>query len=374
MVSIIISQTTNYTSQLFFGTRDTLDFTNGFLTLARATFSAGQIDGSPIVANGLKIDGSLGTNILTIVNVQNYASLAPLSWNFTNWSATDRVEMFGTINNDSLRGASPLVDFLYGGTGHDNLRTDAGADKLYGGLGNDSLAGSNSNDGAEYFGGSGNDEMTTGLNSQNTKIYGGSGLDRVNLNLQDNTAALVIDIRDGGGGRDIGTGTILLGIERLNFFGGGGNEVVHGGAVSDSLQGRGGSDRLFGGDGDDFIFGDSGALVVDFGTDVMTGGAGSDTFGFDTSSDVTDSPVGSARDRITDFTPGLDKIFIAVLQTSAVNWLGGNRPFTQTEQELRFVNKLATTFVEYDNDGDGKADLQVLLSGNLTLALSDFEF
>lgn len=152
MPSLIISRTRDYAATLFSTTYDKLDFTNTFPSTAKATFSAGQIDGFPILANGLKVDGSVGVNILTITNVQNYQTLAPTSWTFTNWAASDRVEFYGTVGNDSLRGASPLADFVYGGTGNDMLITDDGTDRLYGGDGNDTFFSYNS-DGAMFFGG-----------------------------------------------------------------------------------------------------------------------------------------------------------------------------------------------------------------------------
>lgn len=200
------------------------------------------------------------------------------------------------------------------------------------------------------------------------------GVDRVNLTLANNTMAVRVDIRDGGGGRDIGTGTTLRGIESLNFFGGVGNETVLGGALSDLLQARGGSDLLSGGAGDDFLYGNIGGFIADAGTDTMTGGTGSDRFGFEGLSNLTESPPGAGRDKITDFVAGTDKILLAVEDVSWVIWLGGNQRFTRTEHELRFVNKLGVTLVEYDYDGDGFADLQVELKGALTLAFSDFEF
>lgn len=84
---------------------------------------------------------------------------------------------------------------------------------------------------------------------------------------------------DGGFGRDLG-------------LGGAGDDTLSGGAGNDVLLGEYGNDRLWGGAADDLLAGD-------FGADTLTGGAGADRFVFG---------ADNARDRVTDFEDGIDRI------------------------------------------------------------------
>ncbi|NKC52344.1 hypothetical protein HED63_27390 [Ochrobactrum cytisi] len=71
----------------------------------------------------------------------------------------------------------------------------------------------------------------------------------------------------------------------------GGDDLIEGRAGNDTLIGHAGSDRLDGGDGDDVL--DAGSYS---GADVLTGGAGADTFVW------ADFYIGySGVDRVTDF-------------------------------------------------------------------------
>lgn len=80
----------------------------------------------------------------------------------------------------------------------------------------------------------------------------------------------------------------LVGIERLDFIAGSGNDNIAGGALGDRivgnagrdlLAGGGGADTLSGGDGVDVVSGDGGddSLSGGDGTDILDGGSGSDT-------------------------------------------------------------------------------------------------
>jgi Ca2+-binding RTX toxin-like protein len=91
------------------------------------------------------------------------------------------------------------------------------------------------------------------------------------------------------------------------IYGGEGHDTIYGGAGDDFIYGGPGNDVIYGGAGNDFIFGGTsintlkvvdGHEVTEIGYDVMTGGAGADTFAWDFSS------IQHGHDLITDFSLG----------------------------------------------------------------------
>lgn len=85
------------------------------------------------------------------------------------------------------------------------------------------------------------------------------------------------------------------------LYGNRGNDEIDGDAGRDRLWGGGGNDELDGGSGNDTLLGGAGRdrLEGGHGNDRLTGGGGADVFEFER---------GDGRDRITDFTDGLDRI------------------------------------------------------------------
>jgi len=81
------------------------------------------------------------------------------------------------------------------------------------------------------------------------------------------------------------------------IFGGAGNDIIDGGIGHDQLHGDGGADTILGGLGDDQIYGSGDASSAGGDNDILTGGAGIDTFIFNMS--LTKNLTGD--DRITDY-------------------------------------------------------------------------
>ncbi len=109
------------------------------------------------------------------------------------------------------------------------------------------------------------------------------------------------------------------GNDRLLGFGG--DDVLRGDAGDDYLDGGDGADRLVGGSGSDKLFGRSGRDVLSGGDhyDVLDGGADDDVLIGGSYNDVLTGGLGadqfvfgreSHRDKITDFDPSEDQIFI----------------------------------------------------------------
>ena len=136
----------------------------------------------------------------------------------------------------------------------------------------------------------------------------------------------------------------------------------------------------------DTLVGDANANVLDgaVGADFLVGGAGADRLiggnGVDTHIFADgDSGTGAGADRIEDFVSGVDKIDLSGIDASSL--AGGDQgfsfigagAFTNTAGQLRYIyNEIDTTVLQGDTDGDGTADFEIYLTGNLTPLASDF--
>ena len=229
--------------------------------------------------------------------------------------------------NDLVVG-NDLSNTLIGTDAANTLIGQDGADTLIGAAGDDTLIGGAGDDYMD--GGAGNDVYIAGTDSD--VIVTGGGLDSLIIE-QDNAVSdvyrdgddLVFESVNGtttirgqfsnggitsvqmnlNGGQDtytLGTTStasdLIVGAET--------SDTLDGGNGSDILIGAAGNDILFGGAGMDFLRGDAGSdtLVGGMEGDLMTGGAGADVFRFFS---AADSSLGE-WDKITDFTPGVDRL------------------------------------------------------------------
>jgi Ca2+-binding RTX toxin-like protein len=178
------------------------------------------------------------------------------------------------------------------------------------------------------------------------------------------------DTSDGGAGDDL-------------MYGNGGSDSLLGNAGSDNIQGGSGNDTLDGGSGNDTLDGGSGndTLIGGSGTDTMTNGAGNDIYRF---LSVSDSQVGAARDVLTDFAPGLDKIDLSEIDANttiagdqAFTFIG-TAPFGTPPHGVGQVNYFisgSNLIVQAEIEGDGNlnVDMQIQLNGGLAaIAATDF--
>jgi len=144
----------------------------------------------------------------------------------------------------------------------------------------------------------------------------------------------------------------LGGDDRL--FGGAGGDRIVGGSGGDRLKGLAGDDQLFGGASDDLLAGGPGR-------DALTGGAGRDVFRF---GDVDSVP--GAADVIHDFDRRRDTIDLRPIDAVAgggdsdFDWIGRSR-FSDAAGELRIAGRGDDLWLKGDADGDGDADLKILL-------------
>jgi Ca2+-binding RTX toxin-like protein len=150
--------------------------------------------------------------------------------------------------------------------------------------------------------------------------------------------------------------------------------TINGFGGVDHLIGMNANDALDGGGADDTLAGGKGK-------DLLIGGPGDDTFDFNS---TLESRVNNA-DRIKDFRHGSDLDHIDLTDIDAKTGGADNKftfiatqAFHHKAGELHYVkHDLAgtahdTTVVEGDVNGDGRADLQIVLTGLHTLKAGDF--
>ena len=274
----------------------------------------------------------------------------------------------GGDDNDLLYGgdgADDLVgglggDILYGDAGADDLHGGDGADKLYGGTGQDLLNGGTGNDRMDgqsdidtLNGGTGNDYLDGGLGAD--ILRGGA----------DNDVYIVDDAGDqtieaAGEGYDIVrttlTWTLAAELEGLELQGLT-NAAGTGNAGANNLQGNGGAnvlsglagvDTLNGNDGDDIIIGG-------VGNDLLRGGLGADTFR------VAHAFGGVLEtDQVYDFSaPEGDTVDVS----DSYNLVSA---FSKVAGQMTLTFASGFTTLKIDATGDGKADYQMKLNGDLT--------
>ncbi len=262
-------------------------------------------------------------------------------------------------------GADALIgntanNILQGGAGHDTLVGGGGNDTLDGGADNDAITGNTGDD--LIMGGAGNDTATGGAGDDD--ILGGTGDDSLSGNAGADEIAVESGTNTlrGNSGRDLLNGG--TGIDTID--GGSGNDVITGGGGNDKLIGGRGADDINGGDGDDRIDGGWGA-------DRLTGALGADTFVFSFLSDSSSI----ARDQVTDFETGQDLIDLHLIDANSD--IAGDQAFVFigsleffAKSQLRLTTDGADTIVQADRDGDGVADLEILLSDAIGLSGADF--
>jgi Ca2+-binding RTX toxin-like protein len=215
-------------------------------------------------------------------------------------------------------------------------------------------------------------------------IWDAGGVDTIQY---DGVRATRIDLRaatleyePGGGGRMsyasgiYGGYTIANGVAIEGARGGFGRDNVTGNAGANRMEGRDGADNLKGLTGADSLDGGAGAdklyggshddeLMGGAGNDLMFGGQGADTFRYDSIDAVKEV------DHIRDLK-NVDTIDLGAIDADAT--VGGDQAFTLVtafthhagEAVLAYRAGKDATYLDLDDDGDGRADLTIVLKGD----------
>jgi Ca2+-binding RTX toxin-like protein len=265
------------------------------------------------------------------------------TFNFASVALTGIARIDGLAGADVITGSAG-ADTIAGGTGDDTLGGGSGDDVFLYGTSGDGFDNVSGGDGQDMLVATGNN-VYIGLHSLNTiETISSGGYSGVYI--AGSGAADTLDF----------SGTTMSGIVRIDA--GSGNDAITGSAGSDTIIGNSGNDWLNGGGG----------------VDTLTGSAGTDVFAFGEGG----TSLGASADRITDFAVGSDDIDLTAIDAN-VNSGGdqafafiGSAAFSGVAGELRFEKIGSDTWIQMDTDGDGAANMAIVLSGSLTPLLGDF--
>ena len=290
----------------------------------------------------------------------------------------------GAGGHDSIEGGagtSERFSWLSGDDGNDTVVGGTGIDALYGGAGNDQLFGAEGDD--DFVGGAGDDFLS-----------GGAGRDEFTISefQTPGIRSYGNDTIDGGPGDldilfvsqiaplqvNLGAGTLTGGvpgsaqISNIEYF-----FVWEADVFDDRLVGSSANNYLAAGGGNDVLDGAGGDDWIDGGTgrDTTTGGAGHDNFRFQ------EAPGSANADRITDFTSGIDTIW---LDGHIHRGIGGHGPFAFEDERFysapgassghdatdRVVYDTSTGNLWFDSDGNGSGSAQLIATLGPGVALS----
>ena len=245
------------------------------------------------------------------------------------------------------------ADTLTGGNGNDMINGLAGNDRLTGGAGIDTM-----------IGGTGDDIFYVDNSGDIVREYTLEGTDLV-YSAADYTLSSYVENLTLTGIADLdGTGSAFKNI----LTGNAGDNILSGMGGDDRLEGLAGNDRLLGGDGADILTGGTG-------TDTLTGGAGADRFDWNSSAEAG---KGTARNVVTDFARGSDKLDLAGIEAradstgkNAFNFIG-ETAFGGIDGQLRFIDGGSYAIIQGDINGDRIADFEIRLEGITNLSSTDF--
>lgn len=231
-------------------------------------------------------------------------------------------EIRGTDAADTLNGTVG-ADSMFGLGGNDIINGNAGNDTIEGGTGNDKI---NGNAGADTMkGNAGNDTYFVDGSGDQAIELAGEGTDAVNSDISFVLSANIENLILRTGAVIDGTGNAL-------------DNRIEGNSAANSLSGLGGNDTILGKSGND----------------ILSGGGGNDIFLLDTAPNASTNV-----DRLTDFTPGADRIhlenavFTGLPATGTLSAAAFQLGAAATQADDRIIYNKSAGALFYDVDGSG---------------------
>lgn len=259
----------------------------------------------------------------TLVKLKNVNAASLTVDNFTHHTSA----IAGFAPNDiglTITGTNATNETLHGTESADIIHAAGGGDTVYGHYGDDIIDGGTGKN--ILYGGMGSDIIT-----------GGSGIDTI-----------------------YGDGT------SLPYTVVDGDDVLDGGAGNDYLDGGEGSDILRGGKGVDQINAGDGSSLDGY-ADIIVFAAG------DTGKDLTKA------DHILNFESGSDRIDLSAIDAKTATGgiddafiFIGTSAFSNVAGQLRYQTVAGTTRIMGDMNGDGLADLMIVIDNGGALTAGDF--
>lgn len=379
---------------------DTMDGGDGFdfLSYRFDDIATGpvNIDMSAFTGSGTLSDGRGGTD--TVSNFEWLGLLGTESDDILRGSLTLKNQLTGLGGNDIIIGGA-LDDRIDGSEGNDTLTGGGGINEIIGGAGNDQINVTSADSGSTIDGGEDTDTLSvtgnfavggtlTGIEA--IVLNGGAGLtltaDQFNGSLGyaqiSGNGSLTVNMDDDDFTFGLAALNVLSGSTvALTINGSTGDDAIKGlGNQSTTMNGGEGDDQIRGGSRADVINGGDGAdkLIGAGGADIMTGGAGADVFRYLA---AANSGIGAAADRITDYEIGIDRLAFGQIDADPI--APGDQAFAFVGNgvfsgggvgSIRFQNSGGDLLVQVDVDGNGTADMEIVLQGLAggTLTAGDF--
>jgi VCBS repeat-containing protein len=237
----------------------------------------------------------------------------------------------GKAGDDCLEGGKGN-DTLNGGDGHDKLKGGTGNDKLFGEVGNDNLEGGAGDD--TLVGGKGDDTLLG--NAGNDYLEGSEGNDTYVFDLSTAQGKDRIEEAVKGGYDEIvfeGTGNVKIDLSMTTAQNINANLVLTVINLED-VTGSSGNDLISGNSSNNILAGGAG-------NDTLKGGKGDDAFVFGSRSITTIAAMGI--DKIVDFAPTVDEIWLDKAAFTRLGTLAGNNLLASDFEIVKKDSAVATS-------------------------------
>jgi Ca2+-binding RTX toxin-like protein len=267
-------------------------------------------DGNDVIVGGQQndvIDGGFGNDTLSggdHVDTVSFESWDPTGI-FVQLDEQIRIELG---NGNALGSATRTVTNRVTGATSTEIDSLSSFENVTGSNRGETILG---NSGVNVLEGRGGNDTLVGRGGNDT-LDGGSGVDTADYDL--NSARVVVTLRDGADGTAVESGATqstdtLRNIE--NVRGSAFNDDIFGNRENNRLSGGRGDDNISGGDGDDVLIGGAQTDI-----DRLTGGAGRDTFLYQ-SRDDSRTTLGATGDAIQDFNVNDDLVDLRALNVNS---------------------------------------------------------